>query len=97
MLIHNKVNAKIISFLSLFPFISALRLYIGVSLYWRTFIIFLFLLNFHLYLYLNTPDLHPHPKPNKPVDPQLATSQPAANARNSHQKTASVVPPEEDA
>jgi hypothetical protein len=21
------------------------------------------------------PDLHPHPKPNKPVDPQLATSQ----------------------
>jgi hypothetical protein len=40
------------------------------------------------------PDLHPHPKPNKPVDPQLSTSQ-QLQVHATHTKTASAVPPED--
>jgi hypothetical protein len=40
------------------------------------------------------PDLHPHPKPNKPVDPQLATSQ-QLQCTQLTPKTASLVPPED--
>jgi hypothetical protein len=36
----------------------------------------------------------PQPKPNKPVDPQLATSQ-QLKVHATHTKTASVVPPED--